>query len=256
MSNQDERQTKYDVTNFTIREVTECGRAMRTIGVGASSMEEVAGRIVRYLHDTLINGQTGERACSLIRFFKTHAYEGLDDELKAFALNMLGGSIPLPETKCFTLLGTVGENQEWNLRGISKGHKAIPLPSEEVVHQIPMIRNLIKQLGLSVRSVVKPDPALLLDIEQKTYNVFLVPEALGSPYVPAQKEFVIPYGIKSVMGFGGMFPSLDIFVIIMFLKTSISREAADLFNNLSLNIKLAILPFEKTVFAHPGRVAC
>jgi hypothetical protein len=250
MSNQNEGPTTYDVTNFTIREVTECGRAVRTIGVGASSMEEVAVRIVRYLHDSLIDGQTGERACSLIRFFKTQTYEGLEDELKAFALNMLGGNTPLPEMKCLTLLGTVGENQEWNLRGTSKGHKAIPLPSEEVVHQIPMLRNLITQLGLSVRSVVKPDPALLLDMEQKTYGVFLVPEALGSPYIPAQKEFVVPYGIKSVTGFGGMLPSMDIFVIIMFLKASISREAADLFKNLSLNIKLAVLPFEKTVFAH------
>jgi hypothetical protein len=256
MSSQNEGPTTYDVTNFTIREMTECGRAMRSMGVGASSMEEVAGRIVRYLHDTLIDGQTGKRACSLIRFFKTHAYEGLDDELKDFALNMLGGSTPLPEIKCLTLLGTVGENQEWNSRETSKGHRAIPLPSEEVVHQIPMMRNLIQQLGLTVRSVVKPDPKLLLDMEQKTYNVFLVPEALGSPYIPAQQGFVIPYGIKSVMGFGGMLPSLDIFVIIIFLKASISREAADLFKNLSLNIKLAVLPFERMVFTHPEKAGC
>lgn len=251
MSNHDEEPTTYDVTNFAIREATECGRVVRNLGAGASSMEEVAGRIVRYLHDTLIDRQTGERVCTLVRFFKTQAYEGLDDELKAFALSMLGGSTPLAGMKCLTLLGTVGENQEWNLRGTSKGHKAIPLPSEEVVRQIPMLRNLIKQLGLSVRSVVKPDPALLLDMEQKTYNVFLVPKALGSPYIPAQKEFVVPYGIKSVMGFGGMLPSLDIFVIIMFLRASISREAADLFKNLTLNIKLAVLPFEDTVFADP-----
>ncbi|MDP1991739.1 MAG: hypothetical protein Q8K00_12010, partial [Syntrophales bacterium] len=129
MSNQSEGPITYDVTNFTIREVTECGRAIRAIGVGASSMEDVAGRIVRYLHDTLIDGKTGERACQLIRFFKTQTYEGLDDELKDFALKMLGGCVPLPGMKCLTLLGTVGENQEWNLRGTSKGHKAIPLPS-------------------------------------------------------------------------------------------------------------------------------
>jgi len=253
MSTQNEGPTTYDVIDFTIREVTECGRAMRTMGVGASSTEEVAGRVVRYLHDTLIDRRTGERACSLIRFFKTQSYEGLNDELKAFALNMLGGSAPLPGVKCLTLLGTVGEKPEWNSIGTSKGHKAIPLPSEEVVHQIPMMRNLIKQLGMSVSSVVKPDPALLLDMEQRTYGVFLVPEALGSPYIPAQEEFVIPYGIKSVLGFGGRLPSLDIFMIIMFLKASITSETADLFKNLSLNLKLAILPFEKTVFAHPGQ---
>ncbi|HWP69101.1 MAG TPA: hypothetical protein VN437_07325 [Rectinemataceae bacterium] len=217
-------------------------------------MEEVAGRIVRYLYDTLIDGQTGERACRLIRFFKTHAYESLNDEPKAFALNMLGEDPPLPGMKCMTLLGTVGDNPEWNSKETSRGHQAIPLPSEEVVHQIPMIRNLIKQLGLSVQSVVKPDPALLLDMEQKTYGVFFVPEALGSPYIPAQKEFVARYGIKSVLGFGGMLPSLDIFVIILFLGNSISRETADLFKNLSLNTKLAVLPFENAVFTHAENV--
>lgn len=256
MSNQDDEPKTCDLNNFTIREVTECGRAVRAMGLGASSMEEVAGRIVRYLHDTLIDGQTGEPACALIRFFKTHAYSDLDDELQAFALNMLEGSAPFPTMKCLTLLGTVGENEDWNLREKSKGHRAIPLPSEEVVHQIPMMKNLIKQLGLSVHSVIKPDAALLLDIEQKTYGVFYVPKALGSPYIPAQKNFVLPYKIETVAGFGGMLPSLDMFVMIIFLKTWISKETADLLKNLSLNIKLAVLPFEKTVFAQPGKASC
>lgn len=250
MNRQDDAITTYDITNFTIREITECGRALRTLGKGASSMEEVAGKIVNYLYNTLMDGQSGKPACSLVRFFKTHAYEDLDDELKSFALNMLEDGAPFPEMKCLTLLGTVGENQAWNSRGNSKGHKAIPLPNEDVVYQIPMVSNLIEQLGLSVRSVLKQDPELLLNMEQKTCNVFLVLEAEGSPYIPAQKEFAVSYGIKSVLGFGGVLPSLDIFVIIMFLRTSISREKADLFTNLALNIKLAVLPFEKTVFAH------
>ena len=249
MIERNERKITYNLRNFTIRDITECGRAIRKIGDGAASMEETAGRIVRHLYDNLVDGVTGGKACSLVRFFKTHPYGKLDDELKKFALNMLGGSIPLPETKCFTLLGTVGENPDWNTRGSSNEHKAIPLPSEEVVHQIPMMRNVIKQLGLSVSSVVNPDPALLLDMEQKTYSVFLVPEALGSPFIPAQENFVVPYGIKSVMGFGGILPSGDLFVIIMFLKVPVAKETADLFKNLSLNIKLAILPFETRVFA-------
>jgi hypothetical protein len=254
MTNQDERPAAYDITDFTIREVTECGRVMRKMKDGASSMEEVAGRIVRYLYDTLVDGQTGMRACSLVRFFKTHTYEHLDDELKTFAANMIGESPVSSGVKCLTLLGTVGENQEWNSRRTSRGHQAIPLPSENAVNGIPMLQNLIKQLGLSVSLVVKPDPALLLDMEQKTYNVFLVPKALGNPYIPAQKEFVVPYGIKSVTGFGGMLPSGDVFMVIIFLKIPVSRESAELFKNLSLNIKLAVLPFENKVFALSGKV--
>jgi len=254
MSAQKEVPATYDMSEFTIREITECGRAVRTMGAGASTMEEVAGRIVRYLNDTLIDGQTGEHACILVRFFKTQTYEDLNDELKAFARNMLGGNTPSPGMKCLTLLATAGENREWNAKGTSKGHKAIPLPSEAAVHQIPMVKNLIKQLGLDVSSVIKPDPALLLDMEQQAYGVFYVPDALGSPYIPAQKEFVIPYNIKSVIGFGGMLPSLDIYVIIMFTRVPIPRETADLFKNLSLNIKLAILPFEEMVFASPEKM--
>ncbi|HWR10819.1 MAG TPA: hypothetical protein VN445_03260 [Rectinemataceae bacterium] len=251
IDNQNGRAITRDITNFTIQDVTECGRAMRIMGSGASSMEEVAGRVVRYLYDTLIDERTGEHACPLIRFFKTESYESLPGESKAFAQKMLKEDVPLSIMKCLTLLGTVGEVAAWNSRETSNGHLAIPLPSEEVVHQIPMIRNLIKQLGLDVKSIVNPDPALLLDMEQKTYGVFFVPEALGSPYIPCQDEFVMRYGIKSVLGFGGMLPSLDIFVIILFLRDSISRETADLFKNLSLSIKFALLPFENKVFISP-----
>ena len=248
-NDQETKPTPCDVAKFTIREVTELGRAMRTMGVGAACMEEVASRIVRYLYDTLVDGRTGERASPLIRFFKTQAYEELPGELQDFARKMLDKDSPQPGMKCMTLLGTIGEDPKWDSRDTSQGHQAIPLPSEEVVHQLPMIRNLIKQLGLSVQSVVNPDPALLLDMEQNTYGVFFVPEALGSPYIPGQKEFVIPNDIKSVVGFGGMLPSLDIFVVILFLRVAITKEAADLFKNLSLNTKLAVLPFERRVFS-------
>jgi hypothetical protein len=76
-----------------------------------------------------------------------------------------------------------------------------------------------------------------------------VPEALGNPYIPAQRDFIIPYGIRSILGFGGLLPSGDMFAVPMFFKVPVSREVADLFRPLSLNVKVAILPFESTVFA-------
>ena len=243
----------FDLTHFTIRETTQCGKEIRTMNHAAASMEEVAGRIVRFLYDSLIDGQTGTRACALVRLFKTHNYAQLDDGLKMFAVNMLGGEAAEPGMKCLTLLGTVGENPAWNSQKTSKGHQAIPLPSEKAVNEIPMMRNLIKQLGISVSQVVKPDPALMMDMEQKTYNVFLVPEAPCSPYIPAQEYFIVPYGIKSVLGFGGMLPSGDIFVIIMFTKVAVLKDTAALFKTLSLNLKLAVLPFENAVFTRTGK---
>ncbi|OHB72982.1 MAG: hypothetical protein A2W17_10175 [Planctomycetes bacterium RBG_16_41_13] len=203
----------------------------------------------------MIDGQSGKKACSLVRFFKTHTFEKLDPELQNFSKNMAGNTPVFPETKCLTLLATVGENPAWNSRKTSKGHRAIPLLSEQMVRQTPMIKNLITQLGLNIGMIIKPDPRFLLDKNTRMYNVFCVPEAPGSPCIPAQKEFVIPYGIKSVIGFGGMFPSGDIFAIIMFLKFPVIKEVADLFKILAQNVKIAVLPFEDIVFAQSGKVA-
>lgn len=250
MSTLREKTDHFDINHFAIREMTECGKALRMIGEGSKSMEEVANRIVRYLYNGLIDGQkNGARACSLVRLFKTHAYSGLDPELQEFARNMLGDKAADPEMKCMVLLATAGEELEWQSRMTSKGHKAVPLPSEKAMAQIPMFLPLIRQFGMNVDMVVKPDPRYLLDLEQRTFNVYYVPEALGNPYIPAQRDFIIPYGIKSILGFGGLLPSGDMFAVPMFFKVPVSREVADLFRPLSLNVKVAILPFESTVFA-------
>ena len=240
---------RYDINHFTIREMTECGKALRTIGEGAKSMEEVAGRIVRYLYDNLIDGETGMRACALVRMFKTHAYEGLDAELQEFAQKMLGDKPAYPGMKCMVLLATTGDEQQWRSRKTSKGHKAVPLPSEEAINEIPMFLPLIEQFGMKADMLIKPDPKFLLDLEQRAYNVYYVPEALGNPYISAQKGFIIPYKIRSILGFGGLLPSGEMFAVPMFFKVPVSREAADLFRPISLNVKIAILPFGKAVFA-------
>lgn len=238
----------YDLTNFTIREMSECSKAMRTMGKDSASMEDTAVRIVRHFYDGLVDAE-GERASALVRFYTTHPFGDLDSELQGFARALLGGQSPSAEMKCLVLLATAGDKAEWNSRKSSQGHKAIPLPNEEAVHQAPMVSNLIAQLGIPMGMVIKPEPDLLLDMEQKTYNVFHVPEALGSPYIPAQQEFVVPCGIRSVLGFGGLLPSGEMVAVIMFFKVPIVREAANLFKALSLSVKMAVLPFGRTVFS-------
>jgi hypothetical protein len=112
-----------------------------------------------------------------------------------------------------------------------------------------MVRQLIQQMGLEVNTVLQPDPAVVMDMTQKTYNVFNIPEAIGSKYVPAQDDFVIPFGVRSVLGFGGILPSGNLFVIIMFSKVPVPRQTADMFRSLALSVKVAVLPFDgKTIF--------
>jgi hypothetical protein len=240
----------YDLEHFTPSGMTRCGIAIRQFGSGSQSMEETANNIVRYLYEELGNQRTGERACALVRFYKTHPYGELPPALREFACGVLGGDAPPPSTKCLTLLATAGDRPEWNAKQSSVGHQAIPLPSPELVTRLPMISQLIKQFGIEVETLLAADPTKLVDLKERTFNVFYVPDAVGSPNIPAQAEFVIPSGIRSVLGFGGVLPSGDLFAIILFSKVPISGEIAEMFKPLALNVKVAVLPFDgETIFA-------
>lgn len=232
----------YNLTTFALSDMTRCGTALRRMGMSAKSMEEVANGTVRYLYDHLVDAR-GERNCALIRFFKTHPYGKLTEPQQEHVRAALGNEAISPETKCLTLLSTVGRDARWNSRTESIGHQAIPLVSEDIVSRAPMIARLITQFGVEVSTVLNADAELLLETDQRTYNVFYVAEALGSPYIPSQQEFVVAHGIRSVLGFGGILPAGELFAVIMFSTVAIPVETTEFFKTLALNVKLAILPF-------------
>ena len=43
----------FDITHFSLKDLTQCGAVLRDIGIDASTMEECTNRSVRYLHDHL-----------------------------------------------------------------------------------------------------------------------------------------------------------------------------------------------------------
>jgi hypothetical protein len=233
----------YDLLNFALRDMTHCGAALRRLGEGAQTLEEVANRSVRHLYENLTEGPAGRPACALVRFFKTHPYGGLDTTLQARACAHLPGAAPTPGLRCLTLMATAGDRPEWNDRRASAGHAAIPLPAAELLTSLPMIACLVQQFGLETRAVIDPGPDLLVTAAQATYNVFHVAEARRSPYVPAQADFVEPCGVRSVLGFGGLLPAGQLFAVILFAKVPVSRDTAELFKPLALSVKLAVLPF-------------
>jgi hypothetical protein len=240
----------FDLARFTLRDMTELGAVLRKIGDDATSMEEMANRVVRYLYENLVDPDTGRPECALVRFFKTHPYHELENELREFARGMLEDpSAAAPDMKCLTLLATAGERPEWNARSSSTAHRAIPLASEEIVSQTPMISRLLGELGVRVEALLRQSPELLVEPEPSSFNVFYVGNAIGSSCIPAQDDFVKPFAIESVLGFGGMLPTRDIFVVILFSRTPIPRETAELFRTLALNVKMAALRFDEAVFA-------
>lgn len=234
----------YRLDRFGFNEMIDCRARVRALfdHDNPATLTAVAERAVDFFSRELI-GQDGRPACALVRFFKTHAYHDLPDELQAVVRSSVPD--PAPDLRCLTLLATRGDEPAWNSIALSRGHRAIPLANVEMVQRAPMIAQLITQLGLKISEVVRPDRALLLDQSDVNYNVFYVPRALGSPYIVAQEDFVAAHGIESVLGFGGLIASGDLFAVIMFSKVPITPEAADQFRVIGLNLKVAILPFAR-----------
>ena len=240
----------FDLSRFSLSDMTRCGMELRRLGEHASGMEEVGERIVRYFYEHLRTPDLDRPACVLVRVFVTQPFAALDDGQRAFVEGVLGSTNPSPALKCLTLLATAGDEPAWNSRQTSSAHKALPLTSEESVARSPMIAQLIRQLGVDIGALLRSDARLLLDLDQHTFNVFHVAEAKGSSYIPAQQEFVVPYEVRSVLGFGGLLPNSELFATILFTRVPIARSVGDMFRPLALNQKLAMLPFaDRKVFA-------
>lgn len=247
----------FDLRQFGISEMLRCGREVRAAAAaGDGCMELAASAVVRYLYDAFRSPEDGTRQCVLVRFYKTHPYDLLEPDLQRFADGLLGAPPRDPGIKCLTLLATVGDEPDWCDRHRSRGHRAIPLASEELVEQAPMIAQLFRGFGLDVRQVVRPGAPLIHATGSRSFDVFHVAEALGSPHIPAQAGFVAPYDVRSVVGFGGALRSGELFAVILFARVPIPAHAAERFRNIALDVKYALFNIgNDAVFLESGGAA-
>lgn len=234
----------YSLASFSISDMTECASELRKLGAGATSAQDVAQRIASYLYQQLGNDQTGRQDCVLVRCFLTRPYRDLDPQSQDCARRALACGPGSLDMKCLTLFGTAGEKSEWNERHRSRRYRSIPLADKQALSRFPMVSQLLQQLGVDLTSKTQPESDRPVDWIEHTLDVFHVAEAKGSPFLPAQEEFVIPFGIESVLGFGGVFPSKEFFTVILFSKQKISRETAELFKPLAKSVTLALLSFD------------
>jgi signal transduction histidine kinase/CheY-like chemotaxis protein len=225
------------LTDFTLSDMIRCGRVIRRLGTGTRDEVGFSSALVGYLREQLVDS-SGQPAVALARCFRTCSYDELDGELQS----IVRGSVAAPAArmKCLRLLASAGSQPAWNDVRRSVGHRVIPLPSEAAVERLPMIAQLIRQLGLDVGGLLESDPQLMLG--RVLTGVFHVEEAPGSPYIPAQRDFVERFGVRSVLGFGDVLPDGNVFAVILFSRTPVPREVAVLFSHLSLSAKIALLP--------------
>jgi two-component system, NtrC family, sensor kinase len=234
----------FDLEQFTLQDMTECGVALRKLGADALGMEDVAQRTVSYLFDTLIGRELGGNACALVRFFVTAPYGQLPQDVQACVRK----SDPAVQssTPCLVLLGTRGIKPEWNDRRLADSHQAMPLNAADLSDRVPMVGELMLQLGRPMTKLeMRGRTRFLVDERLHNYNVLYAPDPINDCSLTTQEEFIAPNEIKSVVGYGGLLPSANSFAVILFLLLPMTHQAALAFRPFALNTKIALLSFDE-----------
>jgi len=219
--------------------VSLCARlpeAVRSTG----SMEEASADLVRFLRRAFVDPESHRPELVLARCFQTVPMEALRGDLRELASARLASPAP-PGTRCLTLFGTDGDLAQWRDTRRSVSYRVLPLASKEGVAAAPMVAGLVEQLGLGVERLLDLDRLDAAEKNEENLDLFYVPEATGSDWVPAQ-DFVREHRIRSVLGFGGVLPGGEVFVVVLFSRVPVDADVAAMFRTVAMATKLALLP--------------
>ncbi len=209
--------TLFDLRSLSLADMYACSTELRSFAQKGSDSDDIARQVVSYFFDRLVASDSG-RQCVMVRLFRTHA--GAD-----------GNALSLRATR--------GVEPAWNDPAASKNHRHISLESKLLESQMPMVRALLTQLGEPAK-LISDAPSEPMD-RMPMFDVFHVEHAPGSPFVTAQRDFVEPYGVKSILGFGGALSTSELFIVVLFANVSIPKTTAQLFRTLAPSIGLALL---------------
>ncbi len=238
----------HDLGEFSLRDMAECAARVRRLGQGAGSMEEAAGRIVSYLYDDLADQRSGQRACALVRFYKTHPYGLLDAGRRSYASTRSAGAETPPDARYLALLATTGDEPAWQSVAGSQDHQAILLDGVELAESAPTVLCLMNQLGLESSVSLPSSSSVTVAVDPCPSDAAGASDAAGSAATLSQDPFLGRHGIRSILGFGGQLPAGDLFVVVLFARVPIEAAARDLFKALALAVKVSVTAFARGPF--------
>lgn len=230
-----------DLSRFTLEDLHRASGELRSLAATAPSSRAVAERVVSYLFRELRDSFDGAPACPLVRLFRVVPCSSVAAELDELAIGDADREAVRSgqAQKCLVLEASRGIRPEWNDPTKSASHRIIVLSSVDALLRLPMVSALLSQLEVPV-SVVFGPPVPTPDVE-RLCNVFHVENAPDNPLVPDQDSFVRPFGVRSVLGFGGLLPAGEAFATLLFSSVPISRETAGLFRMLAPSVRSALV---------------
>ncbi|OLE26911.1 MAG: hypothetical protein AUG49_06890 [Catenulispora sp. 13_1_20CM_3_70_7] len=206
----------FDLTGFSVTDMVVASGEVRAATAGAATMEEASAAVVDWLRRAFTDPASGRPAFALARMFHTVTWDRLTPDLHSYIATRDPAAAANDDGLPYlTLLATSGDHPHWSDRRNSRDHQAIPLSAADVVRRAPLALALLDRL-LGLQPAPQPaatgsrsngaggdhGPGLSARLRDR-FDVFHVPEALGSPYVPTP-EFVRDYQIRSAIALGAV----------------------------------------------------
>ncbi len=229
---------KVSLSELNLKDVSVISQTLKNVTKELLSSEEVCQKATKLLYNSFSDSKE-KKEFALCRIFKSCSFYQLPPYLKETFRNN-----NKKEAKYLTLVGTFGEKKDWCNIKSSKKHKAIPLTNIQRIQELPMVSALFNQIGFAIPQNKNVEEIKFLTNDDHNFGLFLVEKAKGSTLIPDQKSFVIPYGIKSVLGFGGQFSTGDIFATLIFSKKRITAKKARLLQSLAPALKYSLIENE------------
>ena len=224
------------LTTLSLVDVVRCIARVRELAARAVSIEAFAHGLMQCCQETFRVPRAGDPEIVLGRCFVMQPLSEVSAEVKEW-LKQGEDRVGDPSTGlCLSLMGSAGVVAGWNDPSRSSRYRAISIEADCFAGRFPMFAEIFRQIGLSID---KPHLGAGMNSGSAgtACNVFSVPVALGSPYVPAQSEFVKPYGVRSVAGFGGWYGQGRYFLVVLFSRVSIPQPSVELLRLLALAVR-------------------
>jgi len=182
--------------------------------------------------------QAFEDSVGLARVFLTVPLGSLPEDRQDFVYALARPSNSVADLKSTTpvlsLIGTHGDEADWNDLGKSRGHLGIPLISSEFVGSIPMVSRLLRELGVPLDWIDTHDAAVIQKTLGESSSLFFVDDAGTATddqgrKIIADEGFVSRHRIQSVFGIGGAYSGGEILVTVLFNHDRFERRSAEQF---------------------------
>ena len=199
--------------------VTNIAEEIRRIAGRNKSLHAAAQEMMGFVRNQFTSPETGKSIIPMARLFVTIPFKYLPADYRE-KFNSEGVT---DDTMFLCLMGTAGENPEWNDIRKSKKRQAVRLPDrEEDFALMPMLARNFSTMGIRYEEIIHPGAGSELTTIE---DYALEKEVLGSPYIPDQK-FVSDYRLASQIGVGGVLPSGSIFTSFLFFDKPINEDFA------------------------------